>query len=41
MGGGWVACSVKDRAAGIGWAATLPDNGPTGGFFRDDKPLPW
>ncbi|HMH37297.1 MAG TPA: SDR family NAD(P)-dependent oxidoreductase, partial [Streptosporangiaceae bacterium] len=24
-----------------GWVATLPDSGPTGGFFRDGKPLPW
>jgi len=23
------------------WAATLPDDGPTGGFFRDARPLPW
>jgi hypothetical protein len=23
------------------WAATLPDGGPTGGFFRDARPLPW
>jgi hypothetical protein len=23
------------------WAATLPDDGPTGGFFRDGRPLPW
>ncbi len=22
-------------------AAVLPDSGPTGGFFRDGKPLPW
>jgi NAD(P)-dependent dehydrogenase (short-subunit alcohol dehydrogenase family) len=22
-------------------AATLPDDGPTGGFFRDGSPLPW
>ena len=22
-------------------AATLPDGGPTGGFFRDGAPLPW
>lgn len=28
-------------AAGVVWAATLPDNGPRGGFFRDQKPLPW
>ncbi|RUX03622.1 short-chain dehydrogenase, partial [Mesorhizobium sp. M8A.F.Ca.ET.023.01.1.1] len=25
----------------IVWAATLPDDGPTGGFFRDGKKLPW
>jgi hypothetical protein len=23
------------------WAATLPDDGPTGGFFRDAQPVPW
>jgi NAD(P)-dependent dehydrogenase (short-subunit alcohol dehydrogenase family) len=23
------------------WLATLPDDGPTGGFFRDRQPLPW
>jgi len=23
------------------WAATLPDDGPTGGFFRDGRPLAW
>jgi NAD(P)-dependent dehydrogenase (short-subunit alcohol dehydrogenase family) len=22
------------------WAATLPDDGPTGGFFRDGRPIP-
>jgi NAD(P)-dependent dehydrogenase (short-subunit alcohol dehydrogenase family) len=46
---GWVATDmggsggrpVPDGAAGIVWAATLPDDGPTGGFFRDGKPLPW
>ncbi len=32
---------VTDGAASIVWAATLPDDGPTGGFFRDGKPLPW
>jgi NAD(P)-dependent dehydrogenase (short-subunit alcohol dehydrogenase family) len=30
---------VKDGAAGIVWLATLPDDGPTGGFFRDGKPV--
>jgi NAD(P)-dependent dehydrogenase (short-subunit alcohol dehydrogenase family) len=32
---------VADGAAGIVWAATLPDDGPRGGLFRDGKPLPW
>jgi NAD(P)-dependent dehydrogenase (short-subunit alcohol dehydrogenase family) len=27
--------SVEDGASGILWLATLPDEGPTGGFFRD------
>ena len=46
---GWVATEmggsggrpVEDGAAGIVWAASLPDTGPTGGFFRDGKPLSW
>jgi NAD(P)-dependent dehydrogenase (short-subunit alcohol dehydrogenase family) len=32
---------VSDGAAGIVWAALLPDSGPTGGFFRDGKALGW
>jgi hypothetical protein len=31
---------VQDGAASVVWAATLPDDGPTGGFFRDGRPLP-
>ncbi|MFC6016699.1 SDR family oxidoreductase [Plantactinospora solaniradicis] len=46
---GWVATDmgggggrpVRDGAAGIVWAASLPDSGPTGGFFRDRRPVPW
>ncbi len=46
---GWVATDmggsggrpVSDGAAGIVWAATLPDDGPTGGFFRDQQAIPW
>jgi NAD(P)-dependent dehydrogenase (short-subunit alcohol dehydrogenase family) len=30
---------VEDGAAGVVWLATLPDDGPTGGFFRDAKPI--
>lgn len=32
---------VAEGAASILWAADLPDDGPTGGFFRDGKPLAW
>jgi NAD(P)-dependent dehydrogenase (short-subunit alcohol dehydrogenase family) len=32
---------VEEGAKGIVWAATLPDDGPTGGFFRDEKPIAW
>ena len=32
---------VADSAPGIVWAATLSDDGPTGGLFRDHQPLPW
>jgi NAD(P)-dependent dehydrogenase (short-subunit alcohol dehydrogenase family) len=31
--------SVEDGAAGIVWLATLPDDGPTGGFFRGRRPV--
>jgi NAD(P)-dependent dehydrogenase (short-subunit alcohol dehydrogenase family) len=31
--------SVHDGAAGVVWLATLPDDGPTGGFFRDGQPI--
>jgi NAD(P)-dependent dehydrogenase (short-subunit alcohol dehydrogenase family) len=32
---------VTDGAASVVWAAVLEDGGPSGGFFRDGKPLPW
>lgn len=46
---GWVATDmggpggrpVTDGAASVVWAAVLPDSGPTGGFFRDGRPLRW
>ncbi len=31
--------TVQDGASGIVWLATLPDDGPTGGFFRDQRPV--
>lgn len=30
---------VEDGASGVLWLATLPDDGPTGGFFRDGKAI--
>lgn len=35
------ARAVAEGAASVVWAAVLEDGGPTGGFFRDGKPLPW
>ncbi len=32
---------VADGAAGILWAALLPDGGPSGDLFRDGQPLAW
>lgn len=32
---------VSDGAKGIVWAATLGPDGPSGGFFRDGKPIEW
>ena len=32
---------VEDGAKGIVWAANLPDDGPTGGFFKDGEPINW
>jgi NAD(P)-dependent dehydrogenase (short-subunit alcohol dehydrogenase family) len=32
---------VQQGAASVVWAARLPDDGPTGGFFRDGRPLAW
>lgn len=40
MGGSNAPRTVEQGAQGIIWAATLPDDGPTGGFYRDGKPLP-
>jgi NAD(P)-dependent dehydrogenase (short-subunit alcohol dehydrogenase family) len=46
---GWVATDMggpggrplQDGAASVVWAVLLPDAGPTGGFFRDGRPLAW
>jgi NAD(P)-dependent dehydrogenase (short-subunit alcohol dehydrogenase family) len=41
MGGSRAPRPVEEGAEGAVWAATLPNNGPTGGFFRDRRPIPW
>ena len=41
MGGPSAPRSVQEGADGIAWLATLPDDGPTGGFFRDKRTIPW
>ena len=40
MGGPGAPRSLREGAASILWAATVED-GRTGGFFRDGKPIPW
>jgi hypothetical protein len=32
---------VQKGAENAVWLATLTDSGPTGGFFRDRKTVPW
>ena len=32
---------ASESAVGVVWAATLPQDGPTGGFFYDGKPMAW
>lgn len=41
MGGQGATKSPDEGADTAVWLATLPDSGPTGGFFRDRKPIEW
>jgi NAD(P)-dependent dehydrogenase (short-subunit alcohol dehydrogenase family) len=41
MGGDNATLSVEEGARGIVWAATLDDDGPSGGFFRHGEPIDW
>jgi NAD(P)-dependent dehydrogenase (short-subunit alcohol dehydrogenase family) len=41
MGGSSAPRSVAEGADTAVWLATLPDNGPSGGFFKDRKPIAW
>jgi NAD(P)-dependent dehydrogenase (short-subunit alcohol dehydrogenase family) len=47
---GWVRTRMGGTAAPLSpeqgadtpiWLATLPDDGPTGGFFRERRPISW
>jgi NAD(P)-dependent dehydrogenase (short-subunit alcohol dehydrogenase family) len=40
MGGQAASRSVEQGIDTIVWLATLPDGGPTGGFFHDRQPIP-
>jgi NAD(P)-dependent dehydrogenase (short-subunit alcohol dehydrogenase family) len=41
MGGTSAPLSPEEGADTALWLATLSDDGPTGGFFRNRKPIPW
>ncbi len=41
MGGPGATLEIEEGVQTIVWAATLPDDGPTGGFFRNKQPIPW
>ena len=41
MGGPSAPRSPQQGADTIVWLATLPDDGPTGGFFHDRRTIPW
>jgi NAD(P)-dependent dehydrogenase (short-subunit alcohol dehydrogenase family) len=41
MGGASATRSVEQGADTVVWLATLPARGPSGGFFRDRKRIPW
>jgi NAD(P)-dependent dehydrogenase (short-subunit alcohol dehydrogenase family) len=41
MGGESAPRTPEQGADTALWLATLPDDGPTGGFFRDRKPIEW
>jgi len=41
MGGPSAPRSPQEGADTIVWLATLPDTGPTGGFFRDRRAIEW
>ena len=41
MGGPGASRSPEEATDTLVWLATLPADGPTNGFFRDRRPIPW
>jgi NAD(P)-dependent dehydrogenase (short-subunit alcohol dehydrogenase family) len=41
MGGPHASLSIEQGADTIVWLATLPEGGPSGGFFENRKPIDW
>jgi NAD(P)-dependent dehydrogenase (short-subunit alcohol dehydrogenase family) len=41
LGGTQAPLSPEQGAETPVWLATLPDGGPSGGFFRERQPIPW
>ncbi len=41
LGGPNATRSIEEGADTAIWLADLPDDGPSGGFFRDREPIPW
>ncbi|MFO1051533.1 MAG: SDR family NAD(P)-dependent oxidoreductase [Planctomycetota bacterium] len=41
MGGDDAELSPEQGADTVLWLATLPESGPSGGFFRERQPIPW
>jgi NAD(P)-dependent dehydrogenase (short-subunit alcohol dehydrogenase family) len=41
MGGAGAPRSPERGADTAVWLSTLPEGGPSGGFFRDRRPIPW
>lgn len=41
LGGPEAPRSAEEGIDTVIWLATLPEDGPSGGFFQDRRPLPW
>ena len=41
LGGPNAPRTVEEAADTVAWLAALPDDGPTGGFFKDRQPISW